>query len=88
VARGTPVKGIYPNMKVALAVHGDHLVETFHVSQEWQRYSTKALKVSSTVSGSISVYFTNDACIEGEDRNLFIREILIRRASDEMGEEH
>jgi len=79
VARGTPLQGVYPQMRVLWEGEWDEEIGTFSVSENWQKYTTRILNLDSPTLGWISVGFTNDACGGGEDRNLYIKEVIIRR---------
>ena len=86
VARGTPVQGIYPRMSVLWEGERDEEIDIFSVSQEWKGYATRAFNVDSPTLGCISVAFTNDVYRGGEDRNLYIKEITIRKVDMVDGE--
>jgi len=79
IARGTPLQGVYPQMRVLWEGERDEEIGSFSVSENWQRYTTRIFDINSQTMGWVSVNFTNDACGGGEDRNLYIKEIIIQR---------
>jgi len=86
VARGTPLQEIYPRMSVLWEGEKDEQIDIFSVSQKWKGYVTRAFNIDSPTLGCVSVAFTNDASGGEEDRNLYIKEIIIRKVDMDGGE--
>lgn len=78
-AKGSPADGTYPYMIVE--IDGDKVGETFVYSTEWKEYIFKIWPDAGVKA--LSITFTNDGInqTKGEDRNLFVGEAKVEKAS-------
>lgn len=67
VASGQPAGGVAPRMEVRL---GTTLLGTFDVAPGWAKHTVDATVPAG--SSTLRILFTNDAVVNGEDRNLLV----------------
>jgi len=78
-ARGEPAGNEYPACEVWL---DSRMIGTVHVnSREWKVYAVP-FGLNDADGYELGIHYVNDAYLPGQDRNLFIREVSLRRASD------
>lgn len=75
-ARGTPADGIYPMVKIA--VDGSPIGTVTLASGEWENYA--AFGQVEAGKRQVELAFINDGGGPGEDRNLFVDQVLIAPA--------
>ncbi|MFQ6097235.1 MAG: carbohydrate-binding domain-containing protein, partial [Armatimonadota bacterium] len=75
VLRGSPAGGGWPNAD--LRVDGELMGTIAAASREWRTYSVMGRVAAGTHEVTIS--FTNDANIGGEDRNLYVQALILAR---------
>ncbi|SDL32266.1 cellulase family glycosylhydrolase [Pseudomonas indica] len=83
MARGEVAGGVWPAMTVSV---GGTQVASFTVnSSEWKSYNFDV--TGKTGSQAVRVAFTNDAIVNGEDRNLLVKSVSVTTSGDTGSDE-
>jgi aryl-phospho-beta-D-glucosidase BglC (GH1 family) len=83
MARGEVAGGVWPTMTVSV---GGTQVASFTVnSSEWKSYNLDV--TGKTGSQAVRVAFTNDAIVNGEDRNLLVKSVSVTTSGDTGSDE-
>jgi len=77
-AKGTPAAGVWPALDVR--VGGQHLGRVWTTSRDFAVYAVDGRLPAGT--HPIEIEFTNDAQVNGEDRNAYIAEVLVQPGAD------